>query len=130
MPTRKGIGFWEPLFPGYVFLETEELTRAKIELLKTVHGFYHMLFTNEEPQKLRNYDLDYFTMFRDSGEILGFSKVTFNKAQHIVIVSGPLKGFEGRIIRVNRRCRRVTIAVEMFGDSKKVDLSYTEVAKV
>jgi len=126
MKSRSGVAFAEPLFPGYVFMETAGLDERSIELLKKVSGFYHFLFDNASPQKLQGSDLDYFKTFRKSGELLGLSKVKFDENQRIVIISGPLKGFEGNIIRVNRRCKRVTVEINMFGYSKKVDLCYSD----
>ena len=58
------------------------------------------------------------------------SKVSFDENQRIVIIDGPLKGFEGHIIRVNRRCNRVTIMIDMLGSCKKVDLCYSEVSAI
>ncbi|MBQ7158094.1 MAG: hypothetical protein IJS09_01530 [Treponema sp.] len=130
MHARAGTNFLEPLFPGYIFMETENLEVESVEALKKIKGFYHFLFSNDSPQKLQGYDLDYFERFRRSGELLGLSKVTFDKDQRIVIVGGPLKGFEGNIIRVNRRCRRVTVEIDMFGYSKKVDLCYADAEAV
>lgn len=130
MQSRKNQSFLEPLLPGYVFFETEKLSREKIELLKTVKGFYHFLLTNEKPQELSGYDLDYFALFKKSGEILGLSRATFDQNQRIMILEGPLKGLEGNIIRVNKRCKRVTVMIEMLGDLRKLDLSYNDVAKV
>ena len=126
MRARSGQSFSEPLFPGYVFMESPKLDEESLELLKQVSGFYHLLFDNANPQKLQGSDLDYFKAFRKNGELLGLSKVKFDENQRIVIISGPLKGFEGNIIRVNRRCKRVTVEINMFGYSKKVDLCYSD----
>ena len=126
MHTRNGASFMEPLFPGYVFMEIGSLERETIEALKRVSGFYHFLFDNANPQKLKGNDLIYYSAFRQSGEVLGVSCARFDEKQRIKIVEGPLKGFEGKIIRVNRRCKRVTVEIEMFGYSKKVDLCYSD----
>ena len=127
MRARRGSDFEEPLFPGYIFMETENLERSSVETLKKVDGFYHFLFDNAAPQKLRGNDLEYFSVFKKSGEMLGISKAKFDENQRIVIVEGTLKGLEGRIIRVNRRCKRVTVEIDMFGYDKKVDLCYADV---
>ncbi len=126
MTARSGANFEEPLFPGYIFLETENLTRETIETLKKVTGFYHFLFDNANPQKLNGNDLAYYSNFRQSGELLGISKASFDPNQRIQIIEGPLKGLQGQIIRVNRRCKRVTVEINMFGYSKKVDLCYSD----
>ena len=126
MRARSGQTFMEPLFPGYIFMETASLERQTIETLKKVPGFYHFLSDNANPQKLQGNDLVYYSTFRQGGEVLGISSATFDQNQRIIIVEGPLKGFEGKIIRVNRRCKRVTVQIEMFGYSKKVDLCYSD----
>ena len=129
MRARNGSVFMEPLFPGYVFMETCCLERSTIEVLKSVKGFYHFLFDNSAPQKLQGNDLNYYICFRNEGEILRISQAKFDENQRIKIINGPLLGLEGKIIRVNRRCKRVTVEIDMFGYSKKIDLCYSD-AKV
>ena len=126
MRARSGLTFLEPLFPGYIFMETESLERTTVEMLKGINGFYHFLFDNAKPQKLNGNDLAYYSAFRQSGEVLGISRARFDENQRIKIVEGPLTGFEGKIIRVNRRCKRVTVEIDLFGYSKKVDLCYSD----
>ena len=130
MCTRSGDNFMEPLFPGYVFMETPVLERSAIEVLKNVNGFYHFLFDNTKPQKLQGSDLTYYSIFRSEGEVLGISHTRFDENQRISIIDGPLLGLEGKIIRVNRRCHRVTVEISLFGYSKKVDLCYADVQVV
>ena len=126
MKARNGTAFMEALFPGYVFMETENLERATIETLKKVNGFYHFLADNSAPQKLEGSDLTYYSTFRNNGEIMGISRARFDENQRIKIVDGPLLGFEGKIIRVNKRCQRVTVEIDILGGSKRVDLCYTD----
>ncbi len=130
MQARSGSTFIEPLFPGYIFMETEKLERTTIEALKGINGFYHFLFDNAKPQKLNGNDLTYYSSFRSISEVLGISRARFDENQRIKIVEGPLTGFEGKIIRVNRRCKRVTVEIELFGYSKKVDLCYSDAMTV
>ena len=130
MKARSGATFMEPLFPGYVFMETPHLERTAIEDLKKINGFYHFLLDNAAPQKLEGNDLAYYSSFRTSGETLGISSARFDENQRIKIVDGPLLGFEGKIIRVNKRCQRVTVEIQMLGGSKKVDLCYQDATAV
>ena len=126
MKARNGATFKEALFPGYVFMETQTLERATIETLKKVNGFYHFLADNSVPQKLQGSDLTYYSTFRTNGEVMGISRARFDENQRIKIVEGPLLGFEGKIIRVNKRCQRVTVEIDILGGSKRVDLCYTD----
>lgn len=130
MKARNGATFAEALFPGYVFMETQTLERSTIETLKKVNGFYHFLADNSAPQKLQGSDLAYYSTFRSNGEVMGISRARFDENQRIKIVEGPLLGFEGKIIRVNKRCQRVTVEIQMLGGSKKVDLCYQDATAV
>ena len=57
---------------------------------------------------------------------MGIASVRFDENLWIKIVDTPLLVFEGKIIRVNKRCQRVTVEIDILGDSKRVDLCYTE----
>lgn len=126
MKARNGATFMEALFPGYVFMETEKLDRSIIESFKKINGFYHFLADNSAPRKLEGKDLLYYSAFRNNGEIMGISHARFDENQRIKIIDGPLLGFEGKIIRVNKRCQRVTVEIDILGVSKCVDLCYTD----
>ena len=73
MKARSGVTFMEPLFTGYVFMETHHFER---------------------------------------------------------IVDGPLLGFRGKSIRVNKRCQRVTVEIQMLEGNKKIDLCYQNVITI
>ena len=128
LKTSKGEFYQTPLFPGYVFLEIENLSFELINIFKTIDGFYHFLFENSNVQRLTGKDLEYFNNFKQFGDVLNPSKAYFDKNQRIVIVEGPLSGLSGNIIRVNRRQKRVTVCIGLYGSAKTVDLMYEEVA--
>lgn len=128
--TRGGEYYDSPLFPGYVFLETEEFSLRMLDMLRRVDGFYHFLHSNTDIAALVGNDLDYLRKFAVHGEVLGASKAHFDKNQRIVITEGPLEGFQGNIIRVNKKCTRVTVLIDMCGSAKTVDLMYDLVEPV
>ena len=47
----------------------------------------------------------------------------------IVITEGPLVGFSGNIIKVNRKRQRVTVMLDMFNSSMKFDMTYDMIEK-
>jgi hypothetical protein len=47
----------------------------------------------------------------DDDGIIGESKVHLNKGDRVEVLSGPLKGFDGWITKLNRRKSRVAIDV-------------------
>jgi transcription termination/antitermination protein NusG len=63
------------------------------------------------------------------GEIAGPSTVIFDKNNRVKVLKGPLMGQEGRIIKVDRRKRRITVAIEFADKRFKIDLAYQEAEK-
>ena len=45
------------------------------------------------------------------------------------MIEGPLKGFEGSIIKVDRRKQRAKIRVDFAGSSHTMDLSFEDIEK-
>jgi len=130
LKTSKGLAYDTPLFRGYVFMGIEELTLQVQALIKKSPNFYHFLNSNQDIQPLLGKDLLYLQQLIRFGELQDFSKVDFDVNGRIVVKDGPLSGFSGNIIRVNKKMKRVTVAVEMFGSLVKFDLGYEEINKV
>ena len=65
--------------------------------------------------------LSHFLAF---GEIVDKSMVTFDEDRRIRVLSGPLKGLEGRIVRVDRRKGRAKVRLEMYEDSFEIDFGF------
>lgn len=64
------------------------------------------------------------------GEHLSLSKLYFEEGRRIVVTEGPLQGFEGSIIAVNKRRRRITVQLDLFEQVKKIDLMYEDAEKI
>lgn len=113
-----------PLFPGYLFLEAEELRSPLIKALKRVSGFVRFLESTVNPKPLRGDDLELVRHFLGFGEIVKESKVTFDENSRIQVVEGPLQGLEGRIVKVDRRKGRAKVRLDLYKDSFLVDLGF------
>ncbi|WZX99963.1 antiterminator LoaP [Bacillus sp. FSL W7-1360] len=138
---RQGIHYEviKKLFPGYLLLQTH----MNIDLynrLKTTPGCFHLL-------NHRRYHLDYdaqdasnvmtqsecfsaipvkemalLLSLMKEGENIGVSEIYIENAR-VVVRSGPLKGFEGLIKKVNKRKKRAKVAFSFMGDTQEVDMS-------
>lgn len=64
------------------------------------------------------------------GEHLSLSKLYFEEGRRIVVTEGPLQGFEGCIIAVNKKRRRITVQLDLFEQVKKIDLMYEDAEKI
>lgn len=98
------------LFPGYVFLRTEDGLEPEVYArVKGITEFRGFLRGDGVPSPVRGHDLDLLGHFLKFGEVAPLSRVVFDENQRIRVVSGPMEGLEGNIIQVDRRKRRAKI---------------------
>ncbi|MBQ3799456.1 MAG: hypothetical protein II837_04080 [Treponema sp.] len=114
----------EPLFKSYVFLAVKAIDLETVSIVKRTEDFYKFLNSNRDIKPLRGTDLEIVSNLMNFGETQGLSKIYFDEDMHIVVTDGPMAGFLGKIYKVNKRQRRVTVLLEMFHNQIKFDLGY------
>jgi len=120
-----------PVFPGYVFVETElRIPPADYWGLRRTDGFYRFLPYNRSIRALSGNDLEVVLHFIRIGPVAEKSRVYFDEEDHIVVQEGPLKGLEGRIIKVDKRKGRAKIKLDLYDDSFSVDLAFETIQRV
>ena len=120
------------VFPGYVFLElTEEENILNYQWnFRRTEGFYRFLRSNQDIAPLQNRDLELVLHFiKEVGPLAGKSKVYFDENSRIVVISGPLSGLEGRIVKADKRKGRAKIKLDLYGDSFCIDLAFEVLEK-
>jgi transcriptional antiterminator NusG len=120
------------IFPGYIFLELPEddsIQRYQWAFRRT-DGFYRFLRSNKDIAPLQNRDLELVLHFiKEVGPLAGKSQVYFDDNSRIVVISGPLSGLEGRIIKADKRKGRAKIKLDLYGDSFSIDLAFEVLVK-
>jgi transcriptional antiterminator NusG len=128
----KTFGSKFPVFPGYVFLEScdkDSILEYQWAFRRT-EGFYRFLRSNQDIAPLKNRDLELVLHFiKNVGPLAGKSKVYFNENSRIVVISGPLYGLEGRIVKADKRKGRAKIKLDLYGDSFCIDLAFEVLSK-
>lgn len=124
LKTNQGKLYEKPLFPGYLFFQTESLTPQIMQTLKKIDGFIRILLDNINPIEILGTQLEELRLFIGNGEHWGISKVEFMPEKNIRVISGPLMGLEGKIYKVNKKRGRVTIITTLNPDGKKIDLAF------
>jgi transcriptional antiterminator NusG len=121
-------GMWRdsvaPIFPGYLFLQAEAVEPPLYWNLKQVPGFIRFLKDNHHIEPLGPRDREVLLHFLGYGEIVQRSQVYFDEHRRIQVISGPLKGLEGRIVKVDRRKGRARVRLEMYEDSFLIDFGF------
>ena len=117
----------QPVFPGYIFLELpneEDILRYHWAFRRT-EGFFRFLRSNRDIAPLQHRDLELLLHFiKKVGPVAGKSKVYFDENSRIVVLSGPMSGLEGRIIKADKRKGRAKIQLDLYGDSFCIDLAF------
>jgi len=120
------------IFPGYVFFEAQEhenILRYQWAFRRT-EGFYRFLRSNQNISPLQNRDLELVLHFiKEVGPLAGKSKVYFDDNARIVVISGPLSGLEGRIVKADKRKGRAKIKLDLYDDSFFIDLAFEVLVK-
>lgn len=113
-----------PIFPGYLFLDINEVTTDLYLQLRKIPGFFRFLQSNQNIISLSGRDMELLTHFISFGEVVDKSVAMFDENNRIKIISGPLKGLEGLIVKVDRRKGRAKVRLDMFKDSFLIDFGF------
>ncbi len=120
----------QPVFPSYIIVQTvNAIDSTTLVELKKNPDFYHFLKSNTDITSLAGTDLAIIRHFMGLGPRIGPSLVKFDENDRIVVIEGPLKGFEGSIVKVDRRKQRAKIRVDFCGSSHTMDLSFEDISK-
>ena len=127
-------GIWHdstaPVFPGYVFLEAIQLSPPLFALLKSVPGFHRFLKSNRDIVPLTGADEAILLHFLSFGEIVGRSQVRFADRNRVVVLSGPLTGLEGKIVKIDRRKGRARVNLDLYDSPFVIDFGFDDLGAV
>lgn len=119
-----------PIFPGYVFWKSGELDPDVYWILKRSGGFIRFLKDNSNIEPLGGSSKRLLLHFLNFGEVVGKSKVHYDAGDRIVVESGPMKGLEGKIKKVDKRKGRAKIALSLYDESFLIDFGFDIIRKM
>lgn len=122
------------MFPGYVFtdstLDETNFLKLSNECIKISKNIYKLLGNkNVEYMTLSEMEKNYLLSFCNDKYITEESK-GFIVGDKIFINSGPLKGKESIIRKIDRHKRRAEIEMKCLGDKRKIIVSLEIVSKM
>ena len=115
------------MFPGYVFMVTEQADRLSDELIR-IKGFAKLLEAGGEVAALTEDEVDFLTVFGGKEQTVEMSEGVIEQSR-IRVYSGPLVGKERYISRIDRHKRRAFLEMPMFGERQKVRVGLEIVSK-
>ena len=119
----------KPLFPGYIFLNAEEISATTLTALKTINGFFQVLPSNKDIKAVPDQDMHIINSLFKKNFTAHLSKARFDENDQIEIIDGPLKGKEGVIVKVEKRKGRAKIVINAFDKQHFVDLGFELMAE-
>lgn len=119
-----------PIFPGYVFAESPQIDTELYWAIRRADGFLRFLPDNHDVRPLVAADRKLLLHFLSFGEVVEKSKVSFSEDARIHVLEGPLKGLEGRIVKVDRRKGRAKVKLDLYNESFLVDFGFQSMQPV
>lgn len=117
------------LFPGYVFIETGQIEDFHFRL-KRIKAMAKILRTGETMTPLREEEEEYLRQIGlGNGEHVVKYSEGYLEGDKLVVTSGALKGYEGKIKRILRHKRLVVLEVPLLGRIVEVTLGLGVVEK-
>jgi len=124
----------KPMFPGYVFVESDISSHDFIQytrsMISTSNDIIRLLkYGDENEIAMRDEERSTFLSFfnddhcfeSSSGIIVG---------DRVIIKSGPLKGWENKVRKIDRHKRIVWIEMDFMGDNRLVSVALEIVEKI
>lgn len=128
---RKYQGEWHTelkvLFPGYVFLVSGEKEKLFFEL-KRIIGLTKLLGTGETIVPLTDEEISFLLRLGGEEQNVKMSEGIIEN-DRVVVLSGPLKGNEGLIRKIDRHKRKAWLEIEMFGRMVEMQVGLEVVGK-
>lgn len=115
------------LFPGYIFLRFSNES-VLYSLIKS-GLIYTVLSGADGDWRVTGPDRDFVRGLFDSDGVLGFSKAYY-KNDRIHVTEGPLKNYNGKILRVNHRKRTAEVQISFHGKILDVWLGFEIIENV
>lgn len=115
------------LFPGYVFIKAPRKCDILAHLPRD--GMLCVLTSGDREWQLYGQDEIFARWLFDRGGRFDFS-TAYQEGDRIRIVSGPLKDFEGHILKIDKRSRNGQVELTFSNRTFKIWLGFEIVSKV
>ncbi len=114
----KFITIKEPLFPGYIFIISDEIEKVAAAIWR-ISRFKRILRTGDSFSPMDEGEVRVYRGLTDENFNISLSK-GFIEGDAITVTEGPLKGFEGFIKKIDRHKRMAFIELPFLGKNTRI----------
>ncbi len=130
---RRVEGSWisirETLFPGYLFVETDNIQHV-MERLARITAFTRLLGVSDEKViPLSQDEVAWLTALMKPLDKVVEMSVGVIEGDQVIVTDGPLKGHEALISKIDRHKRLAFLDMRMFGRTKTIKVGLEIVRK-
>lgn len=123
------------IFPGYVLIKTE-MTNEMFHKIKKIprslrlvnNGSYYSQDEGTYYSSIDEREITPILQLMGNGEVVDYSKVYLENSK-VIVESGPLKGLEGLIKKVDKHKNRAKIFLTFMGVEKTIDVGIEILSK-
>ncbi|WP_027631046.1 antiterminator LoaP [Ruminiclostridium cellobioparum] len=123
----------KPLFPSYVFIESEipgqEFIKRTKTLLCVSRDIVHILRYSDTEIAMRESEKQLLLSLCNDDRCIESSN-GISEGNRIHILDGPLKGWESNVKKVNRHKRQAWVEIELMGSIRLVSVALEIVEKI
>lgn len=116
------------LFPGYVFIVSDQLEDLFAELKKVI-GLTKLIGAGQEIIPLTEDEVTLLKKLGKEGYVVEMSTGIIENGK-VRIINGPLKDMEGFIKKIDRHRRKAVLEIEMFGRNIEMQVGLEVVEKI
>ena len=117
-----------PLFPGYIFFQTNDVESFYLRL-KKINAFTKILGTESGYSPI-SADEERFLRILIGDDYIAQESVGVIEGDKITIKYGPLHGLEGSILKVNRHKRIAIIRADFMGGPREIKVGLEIIEKI
>lgn len=130
---RKYLGQWHmeqrPMFPGYVFLDSEEDDMVELlPRLRDVQDLAKVLWDRDTLVPVSDGEAAFLKRLGGEEQLVAFSVGRID-GERITITSGPLRGLEEHIQKIDRHKRLAWLCMDMMGKPMEAEVGLEIVEK-
>lgn len=116
-----------PLFPGYIFVQTDLTPEHHIEILKTA-GAVRLIGNKEGPIPVSSDTIESLKIMVQADHPVKTGS-QFKKGDPVIVINGPFTGVSG-IFERYRGLSRVVVNIEALGQFASVDVNEDDIEKL
>ncbi len=118
-----------PLFPGYIFVQSNLEPANQLNILKTV-GAVRLLGNKADPVPVPPSQIESLKILTNANmDIITGTNIRMKKGDFVMIVKGPMAGAKGEFTRYKGQ-GRVIIKIDILGQYAGVEVSEENVEKI